>query len=219
MNGLIREVQGDAEKAEKSFKKIKNHDIELHRRFFVDKVAVELEPFPINNRLCGHFPLMKLKLSNSRPELLVRPSFSMPFIKPPNMIPNVNESVVQSEFNLKQIDAPMPEAPWIRRCEHGIRFTDSLHEEQEEEEEAKEVSAVKKDKPPTSAPKTSNISEAVLRSNKLYLVDQNQDAMSDKHKISLFEDSKIEEMDESNLDCDNEDEEHQAKPKALQHSS
>jgi len=36
----------------------------------------------------------------------------MPFIKPPNMIPNINEEVVQSEFNLKQIDAPMPEAPW-----------------------------------------------------------------------------------------------------------
>ena len=27
----------------------------------------------------------------------------MPFIKPPNMIPNVDEDVVQSEFNLKQM--------------------------------------------------------------------------------------------------------------------
>lgn len=40
----------------------------------------------------------------------------MPFIKPPNMIPNVNEDVVQNEFNLKQIDAPMPESPWINHC-------------------------------------------------------------------------------------------------------
>jgi len=38
----------------------------------------------------------------------------MPFIKPPNMIPNIDEEAVQSEFNLKQIDAPMPEAPWNR---------------------------------------------------------------------------------------------------------
>lgn len=126
---MIRELQGDSEKAEKSFKKIKNHDVELHRRYFVDKVSVELEPFPVNHRLCGQFPFLKLKIVESRPELLVRPSFSMPFIKPPNMIPNVNESNVQGEFNLKQIDAPMPEAPWIRRCEHGIRFTDTLHED------------------------------------------------------------------------------------------
>jgi hypothetical protein len=29
------------------------------------------------------------------------------------MIPSVDEIVVQSEFSLKQIDAPMPEAPWV----------------------------------------------------------------------------------------------------------
>ena len=31
----------------------------------------------------------------------MRPSFSMPFIKPPNMIPNIDEEAVQIEFNLK----------------------------------------------------------------------------------------------------------------------
>jgi len=46
--------------------------------------------------------------------LAMRPSFSMPFIKPPNMIPNIDEEAIQNEFNLKQIDAPMPEAPWNR---------------------------------------------------------------------------------------------------------
>ena len=50
----------------------------------------------------------------------------MPFIKPPNMIPNVDEESIQSEFNLKQIDAPMPEAPWIKRCAHGINFTNNI---------------------------------------------------------------------------------------------
>jgi hypothetical protein len=34
------------------------------------------------------------------------------------MIPSIDESVLQSEFSLKQIDAPMPEAPWIKRCNH-----------------------------------------------------------------------------------------------------
>ena len=31
------------------------------------------------------------------------------------MIPNIDEESIQNEFTLKQIDAPMPEAPWIRR--------------------------------------------------------------------------------------------------------
>jgi len=50
------------------------------------------------------------------------------------MIPNVDEEVVQTEFNLKQIDAPMPEAPWIKRCEHGILFTNQLNKEGKDRE-------------------------------------------------------------------------------------
>ena len=34
------------------------------------------------------------------------------------MIPCVDEIVIQTEFSLKQIDAPMPEAPWTKRCPH-----------------------------------------------------------------------------------------------------
>ena len=49
---------------------------------------------------------------------MMRPSFSMPFMKPPNMIPNIDEEAIQGEFNLKQIDAPMPEAPWTRHCQN-----------------------------------------------------------------------------------------------------
>lgn len=58
--------------------------------------------------------------------LMARLSFSIPFIKPPNMIPNVDEDAVHGEFNLKQIDAPMPEAPWLKRCQHGINFTSKV---------------------------------------------------------------------------------------------
>jgi hypothetical protein len=43
------------------------------------------------------------------------------------MIPNVDEDSVHNEFNLKQIDAPMPEAPWIKRCTHGITFTSQMN--------------------------------------------------------------------------------------------
>jgi len=42
------------------------------------------------------------------------------------MIPCVDEVAIQAEFNLKQIDAPMPEAPWVNRCTHGsIVFTET----------------------------------------------------------------------------------------------
>ena len=42
------------------------------------------------------------------------------------MIPNVEESVLISEFNLKNTAPPKPEAPWIKRCDFGIKFTDEI---------------------------------------------------------------------------------------------
>ena len=50
------------------------------------------------------------------------------------MIPNVDEESVQTEFNLKQIDAPMPEAPWIKRCAHGINFTNHITKDGKDQE-------------------------------------------------------------------------------------
>ena len=43
------------------------------------------------------------------------------------MVPSVDEESIQAEFNLKQIDAPMPEAPWAAasnmRCDHSeVKF-------------------------------------------------------------------------------------------------
>ena len=42
------------------------------------------------------------------------------------MIPNVEESVITSEFCLKNTSPPKPEAPWIKRCDYGIKFTDEI---------------------------------------------------------------------------------------------
>jgi hypothetical protein len=54
-------------------------------------------------------------------------AFDLPQLRPPNMIPCVEESVVQSEFSLKQIDAPLPEAPFERKCQHQrIQFHTSV---------------------------------------------------------------------------------------------
>lgn len=82
---------------------------------------VLIEPFEVKGRICQQFEPIVLnftKKAKNAFDIIMRPSFSMPFIKPPNMIPNINEEIVQSEFNLKQIDAPMPEAPWVRVCQN-----------------------------------------------------------------------------------------------------
>lgn len=66
------------------------------------------------------------------------------------MIPNVDEKVLMVEFDLKHNTVPKPEAPWIKRCDFGIKFTDEIQvidnnqesesetaTEQEEEEDEK----------------------------------------------------------------------------------
>ena len=57
--------------------------------------------------------------------IYMKPSFSFPFIKPPNMIPCVDNSVLE-QFTTKAIPLK-PEAPWIKRCSFGIKFTDEIY--------------------------------------------------------------------------------------------
>ena len=42
------------------------------------------------------------------------------------MIPNVDDKVLTSEFGTKNVVPPKPEAPWIKRCDFGIKFTDEI---------------------------------------------------------------------------------------------
>ena len=55
----------------------------------------------------------------------MKPSFSFPFIKPPNMIPCVDSSVLD-QFTAKAIPLK-PEAPWIKKCSFGIKFTEEIY--------------------------------------------------------------------------------------------
>ena len=67
--------------------------------------CVTIEPFDTTGRLCSSYDLIPLKFPKQAKKggftILMRPSFSMPFIKPPNMIPNIDEESIQNEFNLK----------------------------------------------------------------------------------------------------------------------
>ena len=83
-----------------------------------------ITPFPITSRLCQHFPLLKLKIGKKY-TVFTKPSFSFPFIKPPNMIPNVDEKILKTEL---KVTGNKPEAPWIKRCGFGIKFTDEIQD-------------------------------------------------------------------------------------------
>ena len=42
------------------------------------------------------------------------------------MIPSVDERVLSREFEVGDFSTPKPEAPWIKRCGFGIKFTDEI---------------------------------------------------------------------------------------------
>ncbi len=57
---------------------------------------------------------------------MMKPSFSFPFIKPPNMIPIVDPHYL-NEIDIS-LFKPVPEAPWIKRgAGHFIKFTDEIN--------------------------------------------------------------------------------------------
>ncbi len=55
---------------------------------------------------------------------MMRPSFSFPFVKPPNIIPCVDITIL-NEFGCRVIPCK-PEAPWIKKCSFGIKFTEEI---------------------------------------------------------------------------------------------
>lgn len=51
-------------------------------------------------------------------------SFCIPKIEPPNMQPEFQDSILK-EFDVIDIENK-PEAPWIKRTDDGIVFTDNV---------------------------------------------------------------------------------------------
>jgi hypothetical protein len=101
-------------KSKLDFNKAFDEDQETAVRYFDEKQNVSLNPFSVSNRLCSNYPTVKIIIDKNNPPILTRPSFSFPFIKPPNMIPNVDEKVLSKEFYIAEFDLNKPEAPWIK---------------------------------------------------------------------------------------------------------
>ena len=72
-----------------------------------------IEPFAAAHRLCRFFPCVQFKLrddaAQSAPTFMARPSFSFPFVKPPNMIPNVDETLLHTEFGGPRAASYLPQ--------------------------------------------------------------------------------------------------------------
>jgi len=126
IRGLIYQQQGEENKSKFDFNKAFDEDQETAMRYFEDKQNVPIHPFPVSNRLWSNFPCIKIIIDKNHPPILTKPSFSFPFIKPPNMIPNVDENVLSKEFDISEFTLNKPEAPWINRWEFGIKFTDQI---------------------------------------------------------------------------------------------
>lgn len=229
LRGLLFKRLGEHDRSVKDLSRYEKLEPKAYAGYLKEKKDMVFEPFPVKSRLCSRFENVPVTIVEGMPRLLLRPSFSMPFIKPPNMIPNIDEESIQGEFTLKQIDAPMPEAPWIRRWggnvkndEGVIKFTDSILQDEDEDtnsaneapkEEAKKPSGKKppatlyREELPEESPYMQSlevplrtkalggIAEQILKQGKstVYQVvgdGVDFDLLSDKHKISLFDESR-----------------------------
>ena len=80
----------------------------------IAKETILIEPFKVEHRLCKFYPCVEFHYEDSNPEksfplgFLARPSFSFPFVKPPNMIPNVDETLLHNEFGPDKDEQNIP---------------------------------------------------------------------------------------------------------------
>ena len=107
-------------------------DEESYKVFTEGKSNVNLGVFPQSQRLCSAFGYIKTPLQNGQSTIALRPSFSFPFIKPPNMIPCVDTAVISAAFVSSKGQIPIqlkPEAPWIKKdaVTGTVKFTDDIY--------------------------------------------------------------------------------------------
>ena len=81
----------------------------------------EFLPFPFENRLCSIFPEVVLPLSEN---IRTRLYFCVPEVTKPDITRRLDDRLLE-EVDMKWIDIK-PEAPWIRRTDQGVVFTDEV---------------------------------------------------------------------------------------------
>lgn len=145
IRGIINQILGYDSQSRRDFKRAFKHDRDNAHKFLVKGQDVFLNVFPQQQRLCSFFQYIKVHFDGftipsvfrkgrgsqeraaAPPVIHLKPSFSFPFIKPPNMIPCVDQNLVLSQFQLKKSNVQVkPEAPWIKKCQFGIKFTEEI---------------------------------------------------------------------------------------------
>lgn len=101
-------------------------DKEIHSQFdrkgeAAGEDQAELSPFPSDNRLCSIFPEFIIPLSTP---IQTRLFFCLPSVEKPDIRPKFDEKLFD-EISMATIEIK-PEAPWIRRSEEGVIFTDDV---------------------------------------------------------------------------------------------
>lgn len=132
IRGILASIIGNYKVAKSDFAYAEKKDPENYSLFIKEKKPITLNVFPTAHRLCNYYPYVKITFPSFSGYVLMRPSFSFPFIKPPNMIPSIDDNVFE-QFTINSIKIK-PEAPWIKRSSHGIKFTDKIQTTEYDEE-------------------------------------------------------------------------------------
>ena len=114
IRGIINQLLGYDQQATKDFKRAFKHDRENAHKYLVKGENIFLNVFPQQQRLCSFFQYIPVHFDGFKvPQvyrkgrqvqegqkalIFLKPSFSFPFIKPPNMIPCVDQNLVLSQF-------------------------------------------------------------------------------------------------------------------------
>lgn len=117
LRGVLASIIGNYKIAKSDFSYAKRKDPENYSTFMTEKKPITINVFPSAHRLCYFYPYVKISFpsfnSSMGTYILMRPSFSFPFIKPPNMIPSIDDNIFE-QFTINAIKIK-PEAPWIKR--------------------------------------------------------------------------------------------------------
>ena len=132
IRGILASIIGNYKIAKRDFAYAEKKDPENYSLFIKEKKPITLNVFPTAHRLWNYYPYVKVIFPSFSGYVLMRPSFSFPFIKPPNMIPSIDDNIFE-QFTINSIKIK-PEAPWIKRSSHGIKFTDKIQTTEYEED-------------------------------------------------------------------------------------
>ena len=95
LRGICNQILGHASQAKKDFKRAMKYDKDNSVKFLEQKQSITLNVFPQQSRLCNVYAPVKFQFPGFSSCIYMKPSFSFPFIKPPNMIPCVDNSVLE----------------------------------------------------------------------------------------------------------------------------